>query len=108
MFASYAPYYDPYMPLQRGSKGTRVRMLQTALRRNGFDPVKIDGSYGEMTVHALADYQKSIGYVPAAGEAYGEYASRAVLESLLGPNPQPVTNTDLGGWGCGPVRNVKF
>ena len=108
LFSRDAPYYDPYMPLQRGDKGTRVRMLQTALRRNGFDPVKIDGSYGEMTVHALADYQKSIGYVPAAGEAYGEYASRAVLESLLGPNPQPVTNTDLGGWGCGPVRNVKF
>ena len=65
------------------------------LKKKGFDPVKIDGVYGAMTVKAMEDYQKSIWYVPQSGEAYGEYATRAVLEELLGNNPQPVTKSDL-------------
>ena len=99
LFSGSAPYYDPYLPLQRGDQGLRVRMLQTALRKNGFDPSKIDGIYGEMTVQAMAKYQQAAGYVPAAGETAGEYASRELLEKLLGPDPQPVTSTDYGGWG---------
>ena len=95
LFAKDAPYYDPYMPLQKGDRGVRVRMMQMMLRKNGFDPVKIDGIYGEMTVKAMADYLKSIGYVPQAGETCGAYATREVLEKLLGTNPQPVTKTDL-------------
>ena len=89
LFSSYAPYYDPFMPLQRGNRGQRVRMMQLALRKAGYDPVKIDGIYGDMTVKALEDYQKAIGSVPAAGVRYGEYAPRDVLEKLFGPNPQP-------------------
>ena len=95
LFAQDAPYYDPYMPLQKGDQGLRVRMVQMMLRKNGFDPVKIDGVYGEMTVKAMADYQKSVGYLPPAGEVYGEYAPRSLLEKLLGTDPQPVTRTDL-------------
>ena len=71
-------------------------MLQYALKKAGYDPVKIDGIYGDMTVSALAAYQKAIGYVPATGEAYGEFASRAVLEKLLGSDPKPpATKSDL-------------
>lgn len=95
LFAKDAPSYDPYMPLQKGDQGVRVRMMQRMLKKKGFDPVKIDGVYGTMTVKAMEDYQKSIGYVPQAGEAYGEYATRAILEELLGKNPQPVTKSDL-------------
>ena len=95
LFASDAPYYDPYMPLQKGDQGLRVRMVQQMLRKNGFDPQKIDGVYGALTVKAMEDYQKSIGYVPPTGEVYGEYAARSVLEKLLGTDPQPVTRTDL-------------
>ena len=96
LFAKDAPYYDPYMPLQKGDQGLRVRMLQFALKKAGYDPVKIDGIYGDMTVTAMAAYQKAVGYTPAAGEAYGEFASRAVLEKLLGPDPQPpATKSDL-------------
>ncbi len=108
LFSSGAPYYDPYMPLQKGDRGLRVRMVQTALRKNGFDPVKIDGIYGDMTVQAMASYQASVGYVPASGETAGEYASRDLLQKLLGPDPQPVTSTDLVGWGSvlnGQLRN---
>ena len=31
LFSGSAPYYDAYLPLQRGDQGLRVRMLQTAL-----------------------------------------------------------------------------
>ena len=108
LFSGSAPYYDPYMPLQKGDRGLRVRMVQTALRKNGFDPVKIDGIYGDMTIQAMANYQKSIGYVPAAGETYGEYASRDLLQKLLGTDPQPVTSTDYGGWGKVFIRELQF
>ena len=95
LFASDAPYYDPYAPLQRGDSGLRVRMMQLMLRRVGYDPIQIDGAYGQMTVNAMAAYQQAVGYTPAQGEIPGEYASRAVLEKLLGLDPVPVTNTDL-------------
>ena len=96
LFAKDAPYYDPYTPLQKGDQGLRVRMLQFALKKAGYDPVKIDGIYGDMTVSAMALYQKAVGYTPVAGEVYGEFASRAVLEKLLGPDPQPpATKSDL-------------
>ena len=99
LFSGSAPYYDAYLPLQRGDQGLRVRMLQTALRKNGFDPSKIDGVYGDLTVQAVAKYQQASGYVPAPGETAGEYASRELLQKLMGPDPQPVTGTDYGGWG---------
>ena len=95
LFANDAPYYDPYAPLQRGDSGLRVRMVQMMLRRVGYDPIQIDGAYGQWTVNAMAAYQQAVGYIPAQGEIPGEYASRAVLEKLLGPDPVPVTNTDL-------------
>ena len=95
LFANDAPYYDPYAPLQRGDSGLRVRMVQMMLRRVGYDPIQIDGAYGQWTVNAMAAYQQAVGYIPAQGEIPGEYASRGVLEKLLGPDPVPVTNTDL-------------
>jgi len=95
LLAYDAPYYDPFLPLQKGDQGVRVRMVQLMLRRVGYDPVKIDGVYGQLTVNAMAAYQQAVGYVPAFGEVPGEYASRGVLEQLLGPDPVPVTNTDL-------------
>ena len=99
LFSRNAPYYDPYMPLRRGDQGLRVRMLQIALRKTGYDPIKIDGIYGDMTVNAMAAYQQAVGYIPGPNEPAGTYAARELLEKLLGPDPQPVTNTDLGGWG---------
>ncbi len=99
LFANDAPYYDPYMPLQKGNQGTRVRMLQTALKKRGYDPGKIDGIYGQMTINAMAAFQQAVEYVPAQGEYPGEYANREILITLLGEDPQPVTNTDLGGNG---------
>ena len=92
LFAANAPEYDPYMPLQKGNRGLSVLYMQTALKMEGYDPGKLDGIYGENTIKAVAEYQKLIGYVPAEKEVPGEYASRELLEKLLG---KPATPTDL-------------
>ena len=93
LFDKKAPLYDPYMPLKKGDSGLSVRYMQEALKEAGYDPGKIDGVYGTQTVKAMAEYQKKIGYKPGKKEKAGEYASREVLEKLLGPEPTP-TPTD--------------
>jgi len=96
LFSSSAPEYDPYMPLQKGDSGLSVEYMQIKLKQIGFDPVKIDGKYGDLTVEAVAAYQKAIGYKCKEKEIPGEYASRELLEQLFGPEPtQPATPSDL-------------
>lgn len=87
LFAKDAPEYDPYLPLRKGNRGLSVLYMQIALKQAGFDPVKIDGVYGELTIQAVAAYQQAIGYIPAEKEKPGEYASRELLEKLYGPEP---------------------
>ena len=89
LFASNAPEYDPYMPLQKGDRGLSVTYMQMMLRKLGYDPIKIDGIYGELTIKAVAEYQKAIGYKCAEKEIPGEYASHDLLEQLLGPEKTP-------------------
>ncbi|MGR3375813.1 lytic murein transglycosylase [Salipiger abyssi] len=50
--------------------------LQTRLREAGFDPEKIDGRIGPLTIDAVRGYQKSTGAVPDG------YASLRVLDAL--------------------------
>ncbi|APX22490.1 MAG: lytic murein transglycosylase [Rhodobacteraceae bacterium] len=50
--------------------------LQTRLRSAGFDPEKIDGRIGPLTINAVRDYQQSAGMVPDG------YASLLVLDAL--------------------------
>ncbi|MCR8548777.1 lytic murein transglycosylase [Salipiger sp. P9] len=50
--------------------------LQTRLRDAGFDPEKIDGRIGPLTINAVRGYQKSTGAVPDG------YASLRVLQAL--------------------------
>ena len=89
LFAADAPAYDPYLPLQKGDRGLSVLYMQMMLRKIGYNTIKVDGIYGALTVAAVAEYQKVIGYIPAEKEVPGEYASRELLEKLLGPEPTP-------------------
>nr|WP_245584719.1 lytic murein transglycosylase [Salipiger mucosus] len=50
--------------------------LQRRLREAGFDPEKIDGRIGPLTINAVRDYQQSEGMVPDG------YPSLQVLEAL--------------------------
>lgn len=49
--------------LRKGSTGQAVKELQTALRANGLNTVKIDGTFGVATETAVKTFQKASGLV---------------------------------------------
>ena len=97
LFAGDAPYYDPYLPLKKGDRGVSVYYMQAKLKELGYDPGTLDGIYGRNTVAAVALFQADNGMYPGPGDKDlpGEAASRELLELLYGPEPTPVTPTDL-------------
>lgn len=50
-----------YFTLEKGMMGTPVKELQRALKNAGYFDGKVDGYYGEDTVEAVKDFQKSKG-----------------------------------------------
>lgn len=52
------------MNLKKGAKGERVKALQNALKKKGFDPGAIDGDFGNGTEAAVIAFQKSEGLLP--------------------------------------------
>ena len=92
LFAKDAPVYDPYLPLKKGDQGISVLYMQRRLKDLGYDPGKLDGVYGKMTVAAVARFQKDFNIKLASKEIPGEVASHEMLEILYSPDPQP--NTD--------------
>jgi peptidoglycan hydrolase-like protein with peptidoglycan-binding domain len=55
------PVYRDFVP---GVSGNDVRQLEESLRRLGFDPGLIDGTYDEQTSAAVADWYRSVGWPP--------------------------------------------
>jgi peptidoglycan hydrolase-like protein with peptidoglycan-binding domain len=53
-----------YRDLVLGISGSDVRQLEQSLKRLGFDPGHIDGTYDEKTGSAVSELYKSAGYVP--------------------------------------------
>ncbi|MBI2424783.1 MAG: peptidoglycan-binding protein [Candidatus Hydrogenedentes bacterium] len=49
---------------RRGHQGEEVRLVQTALRENGFNPGETDGIFGPGTEAALLAFQRSEGLTP--------------------------------------------
>lgn len=90
LFAKDAPVYDPYLPLKKGDQGISVLYMQRRLKDLGYDPGKLDGVYGKMTVAAVARFQKDFNIKLAGKEIPGEVASHEMLEILYSPDPQPV------------------
>lgn len=50
--------------LQKGSKGTAVKQLQTALKSKGYDVGVVDGAFGTKTELALKAFQVSLSVTP--------------------------------------------
>ncbi|MEV0480731.1 peptidoglycan-binding protein [Streptomyces sp. NPDC050508] len=82
-----------YRALGPGASGDDVTQLQKALKRLGFDPGAISGTYGQGTATAVADWYKSKGYdaqepSPADQQQLGslEQAVSAAQEALLTTN----------------------
>ena len=91
-----------YRALGPGATGDDVTQLQKALRRLGFDPGAVSGTYGQGTATAVADWYRSKGYDPqepstADQQQLGslELAVSAAQETLL------TTNSGSGEAGSG-------
>ena len=90
LFASSAPEYDPYLPLEKGDRGVSVLYMQRRLKELGYDPQKLDGIYGDMTVQALSLFQSDYRIKLGPGEKPGETASHDLLEILFAPESDMV------------------
>ena len=90
LFSNDAPAYDPYLPLRKGDRGLSVLDMQQQLAALGYDPKQLDGIYGDMTVAAVAAFQRDHNIKIGKTEVPGEYASRKFMEVLYEP-PAPVT-----------------
>lgn len=71
-----------YRDLVPGSSGDDVRQLENALKRLGFDPGPVDGSFDEETSTAVADWYASAGWEPF-GPTPEQLANIRALEQEL-------------------------
>lgn len=72
--------------LRKGSRGTEVTKLQTALKKLNFDPGAIDGIFGSKTEEAVINFQKSHQLLPDG--IVGEKAWAKLNAALLLDNPR--------------------
>jgi len=71
-----------YRDLVPGISGDDVRQLESGLKRLGFDPGPVDGTYDEQTSAAVADWYASAGFQPFGATA-DEVANIRGLEHEL-------------------------
>lgn len=70
--------------LSKGSKGEKVKELQTLLKNKGYYTEKIDGEFGEYTLTALKKYQKANGL--AVDGIFGPVTCKKLNTSNNGSN----------------------
>ena len=58
LFAGEISAYNPYLPLKRGDRGTRVSRMQAELKALGYYAGATDGVYGSGTEKAVSAFQK--------------------------------------------------
>jgi peptidoglycan hydrolase-like protein with peptidoglycan-binding domain len=71
-----------YRDLAPGLSGDDVRQLETGLKRLGFDPGPVDGTYDEQTSTAVADWYAAAGFEPF-GPTAEQLANIRTLEQEL-------------------------
>lgn len=101
-----------YTKLQNASSGTRVRILQQALKDLGFNVSKVDGVFGQSTHEAVIAFQKAVG-LKADGKAGKNTLTR--LESYFDESgnvflpmvtPKPTADMDNIAYGV-PTRTLR-
>jgi peptidoglycan hydrolase-like protein with peptidoglycan-binding domain len=82
------------MSLQVGSRGEEVKVLQSRLLANGFDPKGIDGIFGPNTASALNAYKASVG-LPENGIADASVFSKLGISSDVIASASNASSTAL-------------
>ncbi len=81
---SVKPLPKQLHPKKRVIKGQeKVKKLQEALKRAGFDPGPLDGKMGPLTINALKEFQKENG-LPVTGKV--DSATKELLKEYMGEN----------------------
>lgn len=78
--------------LQKGSKGTAVKQLQTALKAKGYDVGTIDGDFGTKTENALKAFQTSLSVTPTG--VLGPWVAEKL--GLTGTTPKRLITVTAG------------
>jgi peptidoglycan hydrolase-like protein with peptidoglycan-binding domain len=87
-----------YRALGPGTSGDDVTQLQKALKRLGFDPGAISGTYGQGTATAVADWYKSKGY-DAQEPSPADQQQLGSLEQAVSAAQEALLTTDSGNSG---------
>jgi hypothetical protein len=87
-----------YRALGPGTLGDDVTQLQKALKRLGFDPGAISGTYGQGTATAVADWYKSKGY-DAQEPSPADQQQLGSLEQAVSAAQEALLTTDSGNSG---------
>jgi peptidoglycan hydrolase-like protein with peptidoglycan-binding domain len=74
--------------IAQGSEGSQVDVIQRRLQINGFDPGKLDGSYGSQTVAAVKQFQRAKG-LEVTGVVNEATWKALTTEPLNATTPQP-------------------
>jgi peptidoglycan hydrolase-like protein with peptidoglycan-binding domain len=72
----------------QGSEGSQVDVIQRHLQINGFDPGKLDGSYGSQTMAAVKQFQSAKG-LEVTGVVNEATWKALTTEPLKATTPQP-------------------
>jgi len=81
---------EPPGPLQSGSKGTRTRGIQQALKDQGYDPGAVDGQFGSQVRQAVWAFQALRG-LPKDGVVTPE-----LEQQILARTPQQMLRPEAG------------
>ena len=81
-----------FYPLQQGSQGPYVEMLQLALTRADTNPGFIDGVFGRMTNRAVILFQKRNGLTPDG--IVGPKTADAIIPYITGYVPVTIQQGD--------------
>ncbi len=82
---------DNYQLLERGSEGSRVKTLQSALSDLGYDIGRVDGKYGSSTAKAVEAFQRSEKDLYIDGKA-GSYTLIAIERCMHKLNGSPASD----------------
>lgn len=80
------------MTLTVGSTGVEVIALQALLNNRGYSKVHADGKFGALTLDAVKDFQKHIGFT--VDGVVTDY----IFNALRGAGPVPIKGIDVSHW----------
>ena len=88
LFASGAPQCDQFIELRYGDSGTRVKELQSQLKKTGYFSGSLGGNFGAQTQNAVKAFQRDLG-IQQTGVATVSLQEALFDLGSVTPKPRP-------------------